>query len=350
MKLSAITPPVTDPTPIFDMARMNFAAMILAAGVAHFDVFGQLAAGPLSVDELRKRIGLESRAAVVLFTGLRAMGFIVSDGLERLALSDVAREHLTPGGYFNVADYIGLESKRPAVIEFVELLRRNKPGSAVEEKNAGAAFIYRAGMDSAMEQEAAARSLTLKLAGRAKNVAPSLAAVAPLDGAATLLDMGGGTGIYSIACLQRHPKLRAIVLDRPQVLKVAAEFAEAYGVADRLELRAGDMFESPLPGADAVLLSNILHDWDIPECHKLTGRAAAAATPGGCVMIHDVFLNDDHSGPLQVALYSAALFTLTEGRAYSEAEYRAFLTAAGLTPEPIRWTLVNCGILTGRKA
>ena len=57
------------------------------------------------------------------------------------------------------------------------------------------------------------------------------------------------------------------MFDRPEVLKVAAEMAAEYGVADRVELVPGDMFVDPLPtGVDLVLLSNILHDWDVPEC------------------------------------------------------------------------------------
>ena len=66
---------------------------------------------------------------------------------------------------------------------------------------------------------------------------------------------------------------------------------------------------------------------------------------GGRLLIHDVFLNDAMDGPLPVALYSAALFSVTEGRAYSAAEYREFLTGAGLTPKPVVPTLVHCGVL-----
>ena len=182
-------------------------------------------------------------------------------------------------------------------------------------------------------------------------MAPHLARVAPLDGAATLLDVGGGTGIYAIACCQKHPGLRATVFDRPEVLKIAEEFATQYGVADRVDLVPGDMFTDELPQADAVLLSNILHDWDEPECDTLIRRCAGALPPGGRLLIHDVFLDDSMDGPLPVALYSAALFTLTEGRAYSAAEYRAMLGAAGLAPAaaPLA-TLVHCGVVTGTKA
>jgi SAM-dependent methyltransferase len=298
----------------------------------------------LPLDELRRDLGLAERPAVVLVTALRAMGLLTDDSERRLDLTPLAREHLVPGGSFDVSDYVGLTADSPGVSEMVERLRSNRPAGAQEEK--GAAFIYREGIESAMEQEAAARRLTLGLAGRAKNVAPLLAGRVPLGGTRLLLDVGGGTGLYSIACFQKQPRLRAVVWDRPEVLKVADEFARAHGVADRLECRPGDMFRDPVPGGcDVVLLSNVLHDWDVLECRALLGRCAASLPPGGRLLVHDVFLNDALDGPLPVALYSAALFCLTEGRAYSAAEYRAWLAEAGLIPGEVVPTLIHCGVL-----
>jgi len=134
------------------------------------------------------------------------------------------------------------------------------------------------------------------------------------------------------------------------VLKITAEFAERYGVAGRLECQAGDMFTDPVPpGIDAVLLSNVLHDWDVSQCRELVRRCADALPAGGKLLIHDVFLNDSHDGPLPIALYSAALFVQTEGRAYSAAEYREWLRAAGLSPGQVAPTLIHCGVLAGLK-
>jgi SAM-dependent methyltransferase len=227
----------------------------------------------------------------------------------------------------------------------VERLRTNRPAGSLADEP-GAAFIYREGIESAMEQAATARHLTLALAGRARNVAPVLAARYPLDGARLLLDVGGGTGIYAFAWLQQHPTLRAMVWDRPEVLKVAVEIADEFGVADRLECRSGDMFHDPVPtGADVVLLSNVLHDWDVPECRTLINRCSHALEPGGRLLIHDVFLNDALDGPLPIALYSAALFRLTEGRAYSAGEFRGWLAEAGLVAHEIIPTLIQCGVL-----
>lgn len=345
--MQSLPAPQTDPTSLFEHFRGSYATELLTAAVAHFGVFGRLAQSPQTFASLRDALGLAQRPAMVLVTALRAMGLIAEvDG--RMTLTPLAMEHLVPGSTLDVGGYIGLAAQSPGVLAMVERLKTNKPANV--DSSAGAAFIYRDGIASAMEQAESARHFTMALAGRATNVAPHLAERVDLSQAKCLLDIGGGTGIYSIAFLMRNPQLKAIILDRPEVLRVAEEMAQHYRVADRLKLLAGDMFADPPPrDCDAMLLSNILHDWDVPQCQQLVDRCAAALPAGGRLLVHDVFLNDAQDGPLPIALYSAALFTLTEGRAYSTAEYRGWMESAGLLVSPVVPTLIHCGVLVGSK-
>ena len=341
--------PKTDPALIFEHYRGIYATALLTAGVVEFDVFGRLADGPRDERELVAELRLTPRAGNVLLVALRAMGLLVNEG-NRVGLTEMGREHLVKGDPFDVSDYVSQAADNPAVREIIGFLKSSRPkGEQPQEQGVG--FIYRDGITSAMEQEATARKFTLALAGRAKNVAPVLAQRIPMGDARVLLDVAGGTGIYSIACLKRYANLRAILWDRPQVLKVAREFAEAEGVASRIEFRPGDMFTDSVPGdCDRILLSNVLHDWDVPENKKLVARLADAMPPGGQLLIHDVFLTDALDGPLSVALYSANLFCVTEGRAYSAAEYRGWLREVGLTTGEIVPTLAHCGVLPASRA
>ena len=346
MPLQPLSVPTLDPTPIFDSFRGHYGSELLTAAVAHFRLFEHLAKGPRSFDALRGELGLEQRPAIVLITALRSMGLLATDAADQLEATVLSREFLS-GSPFDISGYIGLEADSPGVLNMVERLRTNRP-AGMKPEEAGTAFIFREGVASAMEKEAEARRLTLALAGRARNVAPVLAERLPLPVVGVLLDVGGGTGLYSIACFARTRSC-AIVWDRPEVLKVAAELAAMHGVTDRLECRPGDMFVDPVPNADVVLLSNVLHDWDVPQCQELIGRCAEALPAGGRLLVHDVFLNDTLDGPLSIALYSAALFCVTEGRAYSAAEYREWLTAAGLAPRTLVPTLIHCGVLPAEK-
>lgn len=341
--------PQTDPTPLFELFRGIHATELLTVAVAHFKLFDVLSTGELPASQLQQRLGLADRAFVVLMTALRAMDLVTRNASGNFELTALAAEHLVANTAFDVSGYVGLAAENPSVLGLLERLRTNRPFGAEPKSNSGTAFIFREGTTSAMEQEVSARRLTLSLAGRAKNVAPYFAQSVDASHAATILDVGGGTGIYSYALLAKHPHLNAIILDRPEVLKTAAQCAEEWQVANRVSFVPGDMFQTEFPQADLVLLSNVLHDWDIPECQTLVGKSAAATRSVGRVLIHDVFLNDELDGPLPIALYSASLFSLTEGRAYSAAEYRSWLGASGLKPEPIVPTLVHCGVLSGFK-
>lgn len=341
-------PAASDPAPIFEIFRGNFAMELLTAAVAHFGVFETLAAGSITSADLRKKIALGERQFIVLMTGLKALELVEERG-GKLQATPVAREHLAPGAPLDVSDYIRMAADSPGVLSLVEHMRTSKLAGAAKDDDR-AVFIFKDGLESAMHADDLARHFTLMLAGRAKNIAPVLAQKVDLSNGNCLLDLGGGTGLYSIAFLQRFPKLKAIVLDSPAVLKVAAEFAEAYGVADRLTCHAGDMFKDPFPaGCDVILLSNVLHDWDVPECERLVAKAAAALPAGGRLLIHDAFLNDDLSGPLYPALFSVALMIMTEGRNYSGGEYAAWMRAAGLTPHQPLPTLVHSSVLVGTK-
>src|SRR3954471_10222786 len=91
-----LLPPTSDPAPIFEIFRGNYAMELLTAAVAHFGVFERLASGPMRARELQQAIGLSERQFIVLMTGLKALKLLEEkDG--QLQPTPIAREHLAPG-------------------------------------------------------------------------------------------------------------------------------------------------------------------------------------------------------------------------------------------------------------
>jgi SAM-dependent methyltransferase len=182
-----------------------------------------------------------------------------------------------------------------------------------------------------MESESFANEFTAAMDCRGIVLAPALAKRLDLSEHTNLLDVAGGSGIYACAMVARHPHLRAAVYERPPVDRISARCIGRRGLADKIDILAGDMFDGELPtGFDVVLLSNVLHDWEDSVAEALVAKAARALPSGGLLILHDAFLDARKTGPLPVALYSALLMHSTEGRCFSVAEIRGWLERNGL--------------------
>ena len=123
-----------------------------------------------------------------------------------------------------------------------------------------------------------------------------------------LLDLGGGSGAYTVAILRRYPHLRAILFDFPQVGRLAEAVMRQEGLTDRVHIVGGDYEHDALPaGPDVVLWSGNLHASSPESCRRVLTRLHALLPPGGMVLMHDYMLDDSHSGPLIPALLALHL-------------------------------------------
>jgi precorrin-6B methylase 2 len=149
-----------------------------------------------------------------------------------------------------------------------------------------------------------------------------------------LLDVGGGAAAFPIELCRRYPGLRATVLDLPHVCALADEKITAAGLTGTVDTAAGDFLADPaLPaGHDVILLSMILHDWDEPTNQVLLSKCHDALPSGGAIVVCELLLNDERTGPPEAALMGMNMLVETEGgKNYSGAEYRAWLSEAGFT-------------------
>lgn len=229
--LDFLAPPPTNPSSLFELYRSNYATEVLVAAVSHFHFFERIESEPLRPNQISAAFALSQRASVVLLTALQALGLVTVSTEGLLTLPESVRQHLLPKYPYYIGDYFSLASQSPGVLALVDSLRNSQPADRTSH-GPGAAFIYRDGIESAMDVEQSARSLTLALTGRARNVAPNLARLLRFSPGDVLLDVGAGSGLYSIALLQANPGLQVITLDRSEVLKVVEEFADAAGVRD----------------------------------------------------------------------------------------------------------------------
>ncbi len=161
----------------------------------------------------------------------------------------------------------------------------------------------------------------------------AVAVVEAVDGAGVrrMLDIGGGSGAYSIAFAQANPALRGEILDVPEVVPIARGHIAEAGLADRVTAREGDLRTSEFgAGFDLALISAICHMLNPEENRQLVAKTYAALGPGGRIAISDFILDPDRAGPRQAALFALNMLVGTRsGNTYTEEEYAAWMREAG---------------------
>ena len=121
-------------------------------------------------------------------------------------------------------------------------------------------------------------------------------------------------------------------MDLALVCKVAKEYIQASGLTARFTTAAADLFTGPYPsGADAIILSVILHDWNDDNCRTILRNCFQALPSQGVLLIRECVLNDDYSGSLFGVLMSLHMLVVCEpgARERREREYRSLLEETG---------------------
>ncbi len=167
-----------------------------------------------------------------------------------------------------------------AELAFVELLGTIVTGEAAYPKRYGRDFW--ADLDAHPELR---RSFDAQMNWRFAVEAGQIAERFDWSRFSDILDLGGGDGILLAAILRAHPGVRGRVLDLSPTADAAADRFAAAGFGDRAGAVTGSFFD-PLPGgADAYLLSDILHDWDDDHVRAILTGCRRAAGPASTVVV-----------------------------------------------------------------
>ena len=184
----------------------------------------------------------------------------------------------------------------------------------------------------------------------AKDRAPLVVKALGTAGVHRILDLGGGSGAYSIAFAKASPQVQCEILDLPEVVPLAEEYVRDAGVSAQVSLRPGDMLRDDFgSGCDIVMLNAICHMFSEEQNIDIFRRACKALAPSGRLVVQDFILNPDKAGPQHAALFSLNMLVGTEaGATYSEPEYTAWMKAAGFD-EVLRIKLPGpSGLIVGR--
>jgi SAM-dependent methyltransferase len=305
---------------ILKMARNFMESRIFLTG-AELNLFTLLSRNTLSARQLADDIGCSLRALTILLDALAAEGFLLKESGEYRCPPE-----LTP---VLSADSPG--SILPMVLHMAHLWHKwsdltgvverktepGKPGSQAPEELA--AFI------GAMHVIAAP-------------LAPRIVAAVGPGSSGALLDVGGGSGTYTLAFLAASPQMKATLFDRPAVVEMARQRIGGAGLLDRVTLVAGDFSRDDLPGGhDLAFLSAVIHQNSPEENLNLYGKIFRALVPGGRIVIRDHVMSPDRTKPVDGAAFAVNMLLGTSGgNTYTYEEIEAGLKQAGF--ERIRLT------------
>jgi ubiquinone/menaquinone biosynthesis C-methylase UbiE len=320
-------------------AYKNAASLIAAIELG---VFTAIENGAGTDEELAAEIGLEAEKIQRLAIVCRALNLIaVVDGRYQ-CVSDVSR-YLVKGKSAYFGDYLVYQGKQEMPL-WTDVVRELKGGDGPPEKN-----YYL----SLMQDETAAREFTEAGYNSSLSLAHRLAKQFDFSRFHKWLDLGGGSGCYSIAACERSPGLKTVIMDLPNVLKVTRDFVAKHGLEDRIGLMEGNFFETDYPrDCDLISFVTPLQSYMPDDVIKALGRASDAVLPGGSVLVVDYMLRDDKSGPLDSAWFNLQGVRNGEymGRVNSGAEFTSYMESVGLTEVRVEWLMSHqLGWVEGKK-
>jgi ubiquinone/menaquinone biosynthesis C-methylase UbiE len=156
----------------------------------------------------------------------------------------------------------------------------------------------------------------------------NIAAAGPI----AILDVGGGSGVYSAVFLRKNPQAHATQIDWENVNRVARSFVARQEVADRFHTIDGDFRKLDFGSDhyDVVVFSHIAHMESPADNVALFRKLRRAVKAGGTLVVVDFVKCDDRAGPPFALLFHLNMLVNTQaGATYTESEYRAWLAEAG---------------------
>ncbi len=308
---------VSDRERIIEMV-MNYRSAKIILVATWYDIFTHISTGKRHVDEIAETIGATPRATEILLNALVALGYLKKIGLF-YANRPIAENHLVRGN----AGYMGNNLKYQEIIwdawsDLKNVLQTGKTDVSLQQR------IFN---DPAFSAE-----YIRGMKNISRKPAEQIASLVPTSSDARMLDVGAGPGIYSLAFLEKNPRLNATLLDLPPTIAIASEDMRFHSARSRIHFVEGNYHEKDF-GSDlyeVVLMSHITHDEGVVENIKLIEKAYAALKKGGKLIIHDFMVNDQKTEPLFSALFSVHMLVYTQaGRVYSVDEYTSWLRDAG---------------------
>lgn len=307
---------------IFSTFNLYHQSAALRAGI-EIGVFTKIAEGNTTAESIAGACDASERGVEILCNSLTVMGFLTKQNGEYGLREDAAlflNQH-SPAYMGNAADFL----MSPLLMEgFNNLTLAVKTGGTAIPDDGSI------GPDNPIWVKFARGMMPMMM--------PAAGMIAekvdfPTDAKLKVLDIAAGHGIFGISLAQRFPNAEIHALDWKNVLAVAKENAEKFGVADRYQTIEGSAFDVEFgEGYDVILLTNFLHHFNPATNETLLRKIHAGLAEGGKVLTLEFTPNDDRVSPPPAAMFSLIMLSSTpNGNAYTFADLNQMFQNAGFS-------------------
>lgn len=334
--------PIVDNKVILETLFARWRAPCMSVGL-ELGFYEALHEMPASAAELAKRLDLNERAMRAMLPVLAASGILTAHG-GRYGLTVAARTYLLKDSYFFFGPKLATQAR--SMSEHAELLKALRHKDEYKGERERPVEGWEAGQIPPELAKGIAAYMQSECVGLAAGAAKS----GVFKGVKRMLDVGGGSGVMSIAIAAHQPGVQCTVMDLPTMCAEAEGYIDRAGFKGKVDTKAVDMFREPWPeGYDGMVFSNIFHDWRFDTCATLASLALKALQSGGKIFLHEMLLNDDLSGPAATAGFSTQMLLGTQGQQFSFLELKKLLEDAGFTKVGVTHTFGYYSVVTGVK-
>jgi hypothetical protein len=291
--------------------------------VAELGITDYLKNNSRSAAEIAQHTNAHAPSLYRLMRAMAGFGFFVEDSEGRFSLTPLgaALQSDAPGHARSTVRMLAGPWMWRSVGEFLHSVKTGESGT--EKAFGQSVFDY---LGTEPQQASIFNEAMIGIHG---SEPPAIAAAYDFSGIRKLVDVGGGTGNLLTTILLANPELKGMLYDLPHVAREARQQIEAKNLSERCEVVEGSFFESVPEGADAYILSHIIHDWDEEKCLKILGNCRRVMNEGDKLLLIEMVIppgNGFHPGKF----LDMVMLSVTGGRERTEQEYAELFAKANL--------------------
>ncbi len=291
----------------FQKSRALFTAIEL-------DLFEALGNHRLTAAELSDKLNTDAHSTDRLLNALSSMGLISKEG-SLYSNSEAALKHLISGSPTYIGSLEHIKNLWGAWTDLTDCVKSGKPlhYKTVNDKDDNWINDY-------------LESLQWKSIHEASEVISMM----PLRNVRKFLDLGCGSGAFSLEAAVNYENIEFTLFDYPNVIKQAEKYINQSEYKSRFKLLSGDMFADNFgTGYDVVFISNVLNEYSIWENIKLLQKVYDSLNKNGIVVVHQLLISDDRTAPRIAAMEALNMLVNTiDGDCFTETDVWIMLKEA----------------------